>query len=166
MNTGSEPRPRRAEWGDAVSLPLGGARLLVRPAWRGGALARLALRLAPGGPPPRSPRDRDLARRLAAWLAGDPDAFGGLPLDPGGTPFQHRVWTAARAIPRGRTRTYGALAGELGTAPRAVGRALAANPLPLVVPCHRVVGAGGALTGFSAGLRLKRLLLDLEQEAA
>jgi methylated-DNA-[protein]-cysteine S-methyltransferase len=87
-----------------------------------------------------------------------------LPLDPAGTPFQRRVWEALRKIPYGEIRSYGEIAREVGRpdATRAVGAANGANPLPIVVPCHRVVGADGSLTGFGGGLELKRFLLDLE----
>lgn len=87
-----------------------------------------------------------------------------LPLAPTGTPWQLRVWQALTAIPYAETRTYGQLAADLGApgAARAVGLANGANPLPIVVPCHRVVGVNGALTGFGGGLHRKRALLDLE----
>lgn len=74
-----------------------------------------------------------------------------LPLAPRGTPFQQRVWRRLRAIPHGRTATYAALAAELGTAPRALAGACAANPLPIFIPCHRVVGSDGRLGGYSGG---------------
>jgi methylated-DNA-[protein]-cysteine S-methyltransferase len=88
-----------------------------------------------------------------------------LPLVPGGTPFRQRVWAAMRAIPPGETRSYLDLARLLGSAPRAVGQACGANPIPILIPCHRVVAANGALGGFSGGdgLPTKRLLLDLER---
>ena len=87
-----------------------------------------------------------------------------LPLDVRGSRFQRRVWRALRAIPRGETRSYGWLAGRAGRrgAARAVGQAMARNPVPLVIPCHRVVGADGCLVGFGGGLDLKQRLLDLE----
>lgn len=87
-----------------------------------------------------------------------------LPLAPFGTPFQHRVWQAMCAIPYGEVRSYGALAKKLRTGPRAVGMACARNPLPIFIPCHRVVGANGALTGYSGGdgLASKDFLLNLE----
>lgn len=82
-----------------------------------------------------------------------------------GTPFQMAVWRVTRAIPRGETRTYGQLAAQIGHpgSARAVGAAEGANPVPIVVPCHRVVGANGDLTGFGGGLALKRRLLELER---
>jgi methylated-DNA-[protein]-cysteine S-methyltransferase len=87
-----------------------------------------------------------------------------LKLRPRGTPFQLRVWEELQAIPYGETRSYSEVAGRIGKpdAVRAVGAANGANPLPIVVPCHRVLGADGSLTGFGGGLRVKRFLLDLE----
>lgn len=104
-----------------------------------------------------------VAEQLGEYFAGQRRAFD-LPLAPAGTDWQLRVWGALLDIPHGETRTYGQLAAGLGApgAARAVGLANGANPLPVVVPCHRVVGAGGALTGFGGGLPRKRLLLDLE----
>jgi methylated-DNA-[protein]-cysteine S-methyltransferase len=90
-----------------------------------------------------------------------------LPLDPAGTPFRRRVWAAMRAIPPAETRTYAELARLLGSAPRAVGQACGANPIPILIPCHRVVAANGALGGYSGGEgpATKRYLLDLEHRA-
>jgi methylated-DNA-[protein]-cysteine S-methyltransferase len=91
-----------------------------------------------------------------------------LPLAAEGTPFQHQVWTQLVAIPYGETRTYGQLAHGLGmpTGARAVGSANGSNPLPIVVPCHRVIGSTGKLTGFYGGVHLKQFLLDLERRHA
>lgn len=101
---------------------------------------------------------------LNAYFDGAPDPFADLPLNPAGTPFQRRVWAAMRAIPRGRTRSYGELARELGSSARAVGTACGANPIPIIIPCHRVTGATG-LGGYSGGEGpdTKRYLLGLEQ---
>jgi methylated-DNA-[protein]-cysteine S-methyltransferase len=90
-----------------------------------------------------------------------------LPLDPEGTPFQLRVWRALCTIPYGETLSYGELARRLGLVggARAVGLANGANPLPIVVPCHRVIGSDGTLTGFGGGLHIKRSLLALEGAA-
>lgn len=101
--------------------------------------------------------------QLEAYFAGQRRSFE-LPLAPEGTPFQRRVWQALRAIPYGETVSYGEVARRLGNprASRAVGLANGMNPLPIVVPCHRVIGAGGALTGFGGGLPIKRALLALE----
>lgn len=107
----------------------------------------------------------DQARRqLDAYFAGALKAFD-LPLDlSGGTAFQGRVWQALRAIPAGLTESYAALAARIGSpaAARAVGAAVGRNPLSVVVPCHRVLGAAGALTGYAGGLARKTALLRLE----
>jgi methylated-DNA-[protein]-cysteine S-methyltransferase len=103
--------------------------------------------------------------QLGEYLAGERETFD-LPLAAGGTAFQQRVWAALADIPYGATRTYGALARELGTAPRAVGLANGRNPLSIVVPCHRLVGGSGALTGYGGGVERKRLLLELERRNA
>lgn len=101
--------------------------------------------------------------QLDEYFAGRRRAFD-LPLAPQGTPFQREVWFALADIPYGQTRTYAQLATRLGrpTASRAVGAANGRNPLGILLPCHRVVGANGALTGFSGGLEAKRFLLELE----
>lgn len=102
-------------------------------------------------------------RQLRAYFAGESESFD-LPLAPAGTPFQLAVWRALRDIPFGRTESYGELARRIGRprAVRAVGAANGANPLPIVVPCHRVIGADGSLTGYGGGLDVKRALLELE----
>lgn len=102
--------------------------------------------------------------QLTAYFAGTLTTFD-LPLRAPGTDFQLRVWSALREIPYGRTTTYGELAAEIGspTASRAVGLANGRNPISIVVPCHRVVGADGSLTGYGGGLERKRSLLALEQ---
>lgn len=99
---------------------------------------------------PEVPLAEVVARQLAAYF-GDPKQPFDLPLASRGTPFQERVWRALEAIPPGQTRTYGELARQLGTGPRAVGGACRANPCPILVPCHRVVAARGA--GGYAGAR-------------
>lgn len=101
--------------------------------------------------------------QLAQWFAGERRAFD-LPLRLDGTPFQRRVWAALREIPFGRTESYGALARRIGhpTSSRAVGAANGSNPVPVIVPCHRVIGADGSLTGFGGGLPCKRWLLAHE----
>ncbi|GEJ56290.1 methylated-DNA--[protein]-cysteine S-methyltransferase [Anaeromyxobacter diazotrophicus] len=108
---------------------------------------------------------QEAARQLAAWFAGERTAFD-LPLAPRGTPFQRRVWEALREIPYGETRSYGQIAARLGApaAVRAVGAANGRNPLSIVVPCHRVIGASGALTGYAGGLERKKWLLGHERE--
>ncbi|MFB4300302.1 methylated-DNA--[protein]-cysteine S-methyltransferase [Actinomadura sp. NTSP31] len=105
------------------------------------------------------------AEQLAAYFAGDLTDFD-LPLNLRGTPFQGRVWAALREIPYGETITYGELAVELGkpSASRAVGLANGKNPVGVIVPCHRVVGSTGSLTGYGGGLDRKRYLLDFERK--
>ncbi len=105
------------------------------------------------------------AAQLGEYFAGERTTFE-LPLRPMGTPFQLRVWSGLQAIPYGATTSYGALAQAIGldaTASRAVGLANGANPISIIVPCHRVIGANGALTGYGGGLDRKRFLLDLER---
>lgn len=102
-------------------------------------------------------------RQLGAYFAGRRKAFD-LPLAPEGSATEQRVWAAMAEIPYGETRSYGALARTLKLSARSVGRACARNPLPILLPCHRVVGAGGELGGYSggAGTETKRKLLQLE----
>ena len=101
---------------------------------------------------------------LAAYFAGDLMAPAALSVEPGGTPFRRRVWAALRDIPPGTTETYGGLAKQLGIpkSARAVGTANGQNPIDIVIPCHRLVGADGSLTGYSGGLDRKRWLLAHE----
>ena len=110
-----------------------------------------------------TPLLRAAREALLAYFAGERRSFD-LPLDPAGTDFQRAVWEALRAIPYGQTRTYGEIAAAVGRpkAVRAVGQANHVNPLPIFIPCHRVVGKGGALTGYAGGLDLKGALLALE----
>jgi methylated-DNA-[protein]-cysteine S-methyltransferase len=120
----------------------------------------------PPGTPEIAPANALAARavrELECYLA-DPDLPFTLPLAPAGTPFQRRTWDAIATIPRGQSRTYGELARELHSAPRAVGAACGANPIALVIPCHRVVGSRGSLGGFmhatdGGALAIKRWLL-------
>ncbi|MDI3417413.1 methylated-DNA--[protein]-cysteine S-methyltransferase [Streptomyces luteolus] len=109
----------------------------------------------------------EAARQLGEYFTGDRHTFD-LPLHLAGTPFQRRVWEGLSTIPYGETRTYGELAAQLGkpNASRAVGLANGKNPLGIVVPCHRVVGANGSLTGYGGGLDRKRRLLELEGSGA
>ena len=106
-------------------------------------------------------------RQLDVYFAGRLTRFD-LPLRLAGTDFQNRVWTAIRDVPFGATTSYGALAAGIGSpnASRAVGAANGANPLPIVVPCHRVIGSDNSLTGFGGGIEVKRFLLDHEQRLA
>ncbi len=102
-------------------------------------------------------------RALERYFAGERLDFD-LDVAPAGTPFQRRVWRALQEIPYGRTLSYGELARRIGAprAVRAVGRANGSNPIPIVIPCHRVIGADGTLTGYGGGLEKKRALLELE----
>jgi methylated-DNA-[protein]-cysteine S-methyltransferase len=113
--------------------------------------------------------DRTTAVRdqLIAYFLGERSTFD-VRLAAAGTRFQHRVWAALGAIPVGETRTYGQIATELGNpfASRAVGRANATNPICVIIPCHRVIGANGTLTGFAFGEETKRRLLALERSRA
>jgi methylated-DNA-[protein]-cysteine S-methyltransferase len=136
--------------------------------WRGEVLVELHLGpFAPGAPaPPAAPaHGQKLVADLCAYFRGEAVDFGFALPEGIGTPFQRRVWQALMEIPRGRCATYGGLARALRLPPnsaRAVGLACGANPLPILVPCHRVVSAAGELTGFSGGLPWKRALLELE----
>ena len=125
----------------------------------------------PGGPARPRPEWREdwscLAepiRQLRAYFAGDLESFD-LPLAPEGTAFQQRVWSELCTIPYGGTISYGELAKRIGNpkASRAVGLANGSNPIPIVIPCHRVIGANGKLTGYGGGLAVKEKLLALEQ---
>jgi methylated-DNA-[protein]-cysteine S-methyltransferase len=105
----------------------------------------------------------EVRRQLSEYFDGERTTFD-VPLAMAGTPFQRRVWSALREIPYGETTSYGELAGRLGrpSASRAVGLANGRNPIAVIVPCHRVIGSDGNLTGYGGGLERKRLLLDLE----
>ncbi|HKI04387.1 MAG TPA: methylated-DNA--[protein]-cysteine S-methyltransferase [Thermoanaerobaculia bacterium] len=111
-------------------------------------------------------RTAEVRRQLEEYFAGERQEFD-LELIPEGTPFERTVWEELRKIPFGETRSYGEIAHALGRpgAARAVGRANGANPIPIVVPCHRVIGADGSLTGFGGGLDAKSRLLELEGRA-
>jgi methylated-DNA-[protein]-cysteine S-methyltransferase len=111
----------------------------------------------------RNPLIAEAGRQLVAYFAGTLREFR-LPLDMQGTEFQKRVWSYLETIPFGQTRSYAQVAQAIGApaAVRAVGAANGANPVPIVVPCHRVIGANGRLTGYGGGLPLKQRLLELE----
>lgn len=152
-----------------VDSPVG--RLLL--AGDGESLIQLCFQ---SGPRPHRPKDtwradaapfRVVLKQLAEYFAAGRRTFD-LPLAPRGTEFQRRVWRALREIPYGETISYGELARRIGmpSASRAVGLANGANPLPILVPCHRVIGADGSLTGFGGGLPIKRQLLALEGSSA
>lgn len=133
----------------------------------GGAVVRLYL---PNTPTPRlmsreTPLLAEGRRQVLEYLAGERHSFD-LPLAPQGTPFQKRVWAAVEKIPYGQSYTYGeiALAAGCPRGSRAVGMACSQNPIPIIIPCHRVVGASGALTGYAGGVELKQVLLKMEQK--
>jgi methylated-DNA-[protein]-cysteine S-methyltransferase len=155
-----------------TASPLGEI-LLVANA-RGDALAGLYLdgqKYHPVVPPqwrddPRLPILREAVRQLREYFSGARTRFD-LPLDPAGTPFQRRVWREIAAVPCGATISYTELARRCGkpAAVRAVGAATGRNPMTVIVPCHRIVGSDGSLTGYAGGLALMRLLLVLETRA-
>jgi methylated-DNA-[protein]-cysteine S-methyltransferase len=126
--------------------------------------ALVALDWGRGRDQEETPLLRRAADQLQDYMDGLRTGFD-LPLNPMGSPFRQRVWAALQAIPHGETRSYAELARELGTASRAVGGANGANPLPIIIPCHRVIGAGGSIGGYSGGdgLATKRWLLALER---
>lgn len=128
----------------------------------GEALARLDFDV-PSQPEEATPLLLEACRQLREYFAGERKAFA-LPLAPAGTEFQKKVWAALRDIPWGETRSYGDIARAIGkpTACRAVGMANGRNPLPVFIPCHRVIGTNGSITGYSGGLEKKRFLLRLE----
>jgi methylated-DNA-[protein]-cysteine S-methyltransferase len=121
---------------------------------------------SPGSPPPPALRPMIEATKqaLSRYFAAGTTDFGDLPLDLQGTPFQLRVWQELRQIPRGRAISYKELARRAGSpqASRAVGQANGRNPVPIIVPCHRVIAADGSLGGYSSGLERKRWLLEHE----
>ena len=134
-----------------IASPVGALLLCAQD----GRLTRLTWRTArtpetaSGTAADRAVLDRATAQ-LSAYFAGDLTHFD-LPLAPAGSPFQRRVWAVMSQIPFGRTRTYGELARDVGGVARAVGQACGANPIPIIIPCHRVVAGGGGLGGFSGG---------------
>jgi len=156
-------------WYDELPTPIGRLRLVadaqgLREVWfESGRHQKV--------PDPRWTRDADqlaFARvQLEEYFAGARQVFA-LPLHPLGTPFQLAVWQELARIPYGATVSYGEMARRIGQpqAVRAVGAANGRNPLPIVLPCHRVIGADGSLTGFGGGLPTKRFLLALEQRVA
>jgi methylated-DNA-[protein]-cysteine S-methyltransferase len=107
----------------------------------------------------------DLTNRMRRYFSGEPVDFADKLDLSGATRFQQNVWRTVRNIPRGQTRSYDWVANQLGLpgAARAVGQALRRNPLPIVIPCHRIIGSDGKLGGFSGGVEIKKLLLRLEQ---
>lgn len=143
-------------WAASLDTPVG-------TCWIAGKAAIEHIRL--GDPDPSWRVDpaafREAREQLTAYFARERTTFS-LDLDPTGTPFQKRVWAALERIPSGTTTTYGALASELGSVARAVGSANGANPIWVVVPCHRVIGTDGSLTGYAGGVHVKRWLLEHE----
>ncbi len=140
-----------------MNSPLGSLTLFEES----GALVAIEWGRAPGSA--SSPMLAEAVKQLDAYFDGRLRAFD-MPLTPAGTAFQRTVWTLIRDIPYGATRTYGEFARTLGTAPRPVGGACGRNPIPIVIPCHRVIGTGGRMTGYSGGegVATKRALLRLE----
>ena len=141
-----------------LETPIGGLTLFEE----GGALVRIDFGKT-AAETERTALLDEAARQLAAYFAGELRTFA-LPLAPAGTPFQRRVWAALREIPYGETRSYAEIAAMAGCPRgyRAVGLANNRNPLPILIPCHRVIGANGALTGYAGGLVVKEKLLRLE----
>lgn len=157
---------------DTFSTPLGDFSVALNAtgsviATAFGGLAELRERFDADEVAHDSARAAEVRREVTEYFAGTRQLFS-VKLAPSGTPFQNKVWAALARIPFGETRSYGQLAAELGNpdASRAVGRANATNPICLIVPCHRVIGADGSLTGFAFGEELKRRLLDHESAAA
>ena len=105
---------------------------------------------------------QEAERWLTAYFSGVRMAAPSFPLSPRGTAFQQRVWAALREFPYGETLSYGQLAAALGSSARAVGTAVGRNPISILIPCHRVVGVRGSLTGYAGGLENKKRLLELE----
>ena len=157
-------------WTETPS-PIGPLRIVERH----GAITAIEVSpYAEGDGRPRGERQDDhpvlaeAVRQLAAYFDGTLTDFD-LPLAPVGSDFQQRVWEQLRGIGYGETASYGAIAFRLGmtnAASRAVGLANGRNPIPIVIPCHRVIGANGTLTGYAGGLERKQLLLDLERSDA
>ncbi len=130
-------------------------------------MTRLLARHAPGAVVVEGRAPEAVRRAVEGYFGGDVLALDGVAVRTGGTDFQRTVWKALRAIPAGETRTYGQLAAAIGSprAVRAAGLANGQNPVAVIVPCHRVIGANGTLTGYAGGLERKRWLLDHERRA-
>lgn len=153
-----------------VTSPLGELLLVGEPTPDGVTLTSLSMPGQKNAPAVRSGGDRDpgcfaeIARQLDAYFAGELTAFD-IEFTPSGTEFQQRVWSALEDIPYGTTTTYGALAGRIGVERgriQALGAAIGANPLLLVRPCHRVIGADGSMRGYAGGVERKVRLLTHE----
>ena len=167
------PAPAAARLHAVIDSPIGPLTLVAR----GGALAGLYMEVRGHEPAPgmlgvaaevdSDPVLGETASQLKAYFAGQLTSFD-LPLDLAGTGFQRAVWSGLRQIPYGETVSYGELARRIGrpSAARAVGLANGRNPVSIVVPCHRVIGADGSLTGYGGGIDRKRFLLALEQRVS
>lgn len=142
-----------------IETPFGPVQAVVN-----GEGALTELKFGPSNGNGASEGDSAVRRQLDEFFAGKRKIFD-LPMAPGGTGFQKRVWAELMRIPYGETISYGELAKRIGNegAARAVGRANATNPVAVVVPCHRVIGADGSLSGYAYGVELKRSLLDFER---
>lgn len=157
-------------WLDTVPTPVGALTLIVDDDGRLRAAGfqedhpRMTRELARLGTAERRVDPGGVSTALARYVSGDLDAIRGLPTAMSGTEFQLAVWSALTGIPCGETTSYGALAQRIGRpkAVRAVGLANGANPIAIVVPCHRVIGSDGSLTGYGGGLHRKRWLLAHE----
>jgi methylated-DNA-[protein]-cysteine S-methyltransferase len=150
------------EWEDWNFVLLSSRAGVYRIDLHGRSLAELSHRLRMEVVPDES-RNNRLKEELERYLAGWSHSFS-CSLDLHGTPFQRLVWDALLRIPYGETCTYAEIATRIGRskALRAVGQAIGANPIPIIIPCHRVIGKDGGLTGYGGGLKLKRRLLALE----
>ena len=150
----------------SINSPIG----LLTLAGQGDCLTNLVMETAAHPPSERNRwvEDKrafpDVVAQIEEYFAGERTGFDAA-IAPGGTDFQQRVWDALCEIPYGETRSYGEIARQIGQprAARAVGLANARNPIPIIVPCHRVIGAKGSLTGYAGGLETKGALLDLER---
>ena len=180
MTTSASEQARAAEqrtstvW-TVMPSPIGDLRIIARDPGEGAAIVAIEFSpfrgLSDGRPIGEQADDHPLLRRavdqLTAYFARDLKEFD-LPLAPHGSEFQQRVWDQLRLVAWGETASYGEIAHRLGhtnAASRAVGLANGRNPIPIVIPCHRVIGANGSLTGYAGGLDRKQLLLSLEQDA-
>lgn len=161
----SRSRTESRAWA-LMESPVGALRIVVRPE------GVVAIQFSPfaedadvGVRDDEAPLLVEAVRQLRAYFDGELTEFD-LPLAPDGTDYQRRVWDALGQVPYGQTATYAEIAASLGQPPgasRAVGLANGRNPIPVVVPCHRVIGTDGSLTGYAGGLDRKRALLDLER---
>ena len=165
MTSTSTTSPTLTTWTRTIDSPVGPLLLTSN----GSAVTRLLFDVPPDPTWSTEPSQvlQEAVRQLEEYFAGERRDFD-LPLEPAGTPFQLTVWAALRDIPYAETINYGQLAGRVGNpnASRAVGLANGRNPISIVVPCHRVIGANGSLTGYGGGLDRKRTLLELERRTA